>query len=782
VYEQICQAVGFAHSQNIIHRDLKPANIMLGAFGEVQVMDWGIAKELRSAVPEKITPTAIAQDLGAEKLTKAGAVMGTIAYTPEEQARGETVDTRDLGAEELTMAGAVMGTPAYMAPEQARGEPVDTRADVFALGGILCNMLTGRVVHGGKSALESIQKAATGEVSETLIRLDHCGADPELITIARKCLAPERDSRPADGQVVAKLIADYRQGVEQRLHQAETEKAAALVREAEQRKRRRQIFKWAGAVVAVLVFGIAGTTVGMVRASNAAEEERIAKIKANNAAEEERIAKNKAENRLKLIRSVINQFTNDLPSLGANLPLSAGLRQELLDLSTKLVKSFSDQNDLNDTYDYGIHALTMREVTDLIKKEDFSTARQKALSARDGFQRILDSKPELMDRSRCNLAVAESQLGRIAKFTKNNADAERHFKKALDISRDVVQNPHGDMPEVDRDRDFAAALMLYGWLEVWLKRYEYSRLKLSEASALFEKHLKDGSDRGKRELLLLNWCRCQEHLADLETEIARMEADEQKALEHRKKVVHYYESIIHRLEEDIKAFPKSVGLRVELARYAEFLGKYYQDNRLGRPQSIKYFDTAVHNRRKLWDTKETSELSNDLGFNYYRLGTLADREKQPELAQKYYKRSLPFWTLRVHELEEKEEPADSKKMIDSKILLMLVQGRVGMHIETARTAAELLALSRKANAPKAKHDYTTQSAIGFGFCAVAFPLGSPERIEFFKKAMLSLRLATEFGYRDWEYLENDEDFDPMREWPEFQKAIDEWKVQYSKKK
>ncbi len=51
-----------------------------------------------------------------------------------------------------------------------------------------------------------------------------------------------------------------------------------------------------------------------------------------------------------------------------------------------------------------------------------------------------------------------------------------------------------------------------------------------------------------------------------------------------------------------------------------------------------------------------------------------------------------------------------------------------------------------------------------------------------KKAMISLRLAVEYGWRDWEYLENDEDFDPLREWPEFQKAIDEWKVQYAKKR
>jgi len=108
VFQKACEAVAFAHSQGVIHRDLKPENIMVGSFGEVLVMDWGVAKVLSVAAPES----------------------WPAGQSPE--ACG-------------TQYGAVLGTPAYMAPEQARGQTdqIDQRADVYALGGILHFLLTG---------------------------------------------------------------------------------------------------------------------------------------------------------------------------------------------------------------------------------------------------------------------------------------------------------------------------------------------------------------------------------------------------------------------------------------------------------------------------------------------------------------------------------------------------------------------------------------------------------------------------------------------------------------
>jgi serine/threonine protein kinase len=109
VFERICDAVAFAHAHGVIHRDLKPQNVMVGPFGEVLVLDWGVAKVL--ADPEPAAPSVI-----------------------DRPSRPEV----DLEAATLTAAGTVLGTPGYMAPEQARGESaVGAAADVYALGALL---------------------------------------------------------------------------------------------------------------------------------------------------------------------------------------------------------------------------------------------------------------------------------------------------------------------------------------------------------------------------------------------------------------------------------------------------------------------------------------------------------------------------------------------------------------------------------------------------------------------------------------------------------------------
>lgn len=131
----VCDAVGYAHSRGVVHRDLKPDNIMVGAHGEVLVLDWGLAKVLDA--PQEPAPS----------------------NTPK------TIQTRrSIAGAYQTQEGQLAGTPAYMAPEQACGqvEQIDVRTDVYALGAILYEILKGRAPYIGHDAEEILAQVRSG--------------------------------------------------------------------------------------------------------------------------------------------------------------------------------------------------------------------------------------------------------------------------------------------------------------------------------------------------------------------------------------------------------------------------------------------------------------------------------------------------------------------------------------------------------------------------------------------------------------------------------------------
>jgi serine/threonine protein kinase len=147
IFERICESVAFAHANGVIHRDLKPSNVMIGAFGEVLVMDWGIAKvrERDGAGPAAAGAPAAAMPAG------------------------ESGDTR---------AGSVLGTPGYMAPEQAQGRSdlVDERADIYALGAVLRFLLDdGRPVPRRLSAI--VSRAIASDPAQRYARVEALAED-----------------------------------------------------------------------------------------------------------------------------------------------------------------------------------------------------------------------------------------------------------------------------------------------------------------------------------------------------------------------------------------------------------------------------------------------------------------------------------------------------------------------------------------------------------------------------------------------------------------------------
>ncbi len=221
---QVAQTLAYAHAKGVIHRDLKPANIMVGAFGEVQVMDWGLAKVLSEG--------GIADEEQASRAHRPAGVEPTVIRTARSGSAGVGSDTE---------AGSLLGTPAYMPPEQANGDVanLDRRADVFGLGAILCEVLTGKPPYVGRSGEEVRRKAANGDLADARARLAACGADAELTALTIDCLSPEAIDRPRDAQAVASALTAYLDGVQERLRRAELERAAAEARAAEEVNTRR---------------------------------------------------------------------------------------------------------------------------------------------------------------------------------------------------------------------------------------------------------------------------------------------------------------------------------------------------------------------------------------------------------------------------------------------------------------------------------------------------------------------------------------------------------------
>jgi tetratricopeptide (TPR) repeat protein len=242
VFEQVCQTVAYAHSQGIIHRDLKPVNVMVGAFGEVQVMDWGLAKTIRI-------------DNGSQTARDSAETRPALSQGEPPPAAGEfTVDWGSGTPDERTVAGQVLGTLAYMPPEQANGrlDQLDERADVFGLGALLCEVLTGQPPYTARNTTELLRRARAGDLADAFARLDHCGADAALVALAKAYLAPDPSARPRDAQVVAGQVTAYLNSVQEQLRQAEVGRAAAQARAGAERNKRR----WQLALAGVLVLSL----------------------------------------------------------------------------------------------------------------------------------------------------------------------------------------------------------------------------------------------------------------------------------------------------------------------------------------------------------------------------------------------------------------------------------------------------------------------------------------------------------------------------------------------
>ena len=218
VATQVAGALEYAHARGIIHRDLKPANIMLTAGGAVKVLDFGLAK---SAVLASAGPAS---------------EQATLAPDP-------------------TIAGAVLGTPHYMSPEQARGEPVDARADVWAFGCVLYEMLAGRRAFDGRTATDVLAAVIKDEPGWAALPPS---TPQDVRGLLHRCLEKDAGERPAGMAAVSGALAAFATGAPESGGAPATRAATSSPAWAVAATRRRRQVTAAALIVATLALVAAG--------------------------------------------------------------------------------------------------------------------------------------------------------------------------------------------------------------------------------------------------------------------------------------------------------------------------------------------------------------------------------------------------------------------------------------------------------------------------------------------------------------------------------------------
>ena len=174
----VADAIAYAHDEGVIHRDLKPSNVLVGAFGETVVIDWGLARELDRPADDVLASDDDAMD-----------------SAPSSQ---------------LTVAGRTIGTPCYMPPEQARGEPVDASADVYALGAMMHHVFSGEPPYAeipSERVLASVLAGPPRRLSALVPELP-----PELATLVEKAMARAPRDRYASAEDLARELKRYAAG------------------------------------------------------------------------------------------------------------------------------------------------------------------------------------------------------------------------------------------------------------------------------------------------------------------------------------------------------------------------------------------------------------------------------------------------------------------------------------------------------------------------------------------------------------------------------------------
>jgi serine/threonine protein kinase len=696
----VCNAVAYAHSRGVIHRDLKGQNVVLGDFGEVVVLDWGLAKLVDR--PEQTLTPAVAVE--------------------KEAGRGET------------LAGQALGTPAYMAPEQAEGrwDVVDRRSDVYGLGAILYEVLTGQPPFDGIDTSEILRRVVHEHPARP--RSLDPAAPPALEAVCLKALAKQ----PKDRYGSARELAD-----EVRRHLAD-EPVTAYSEPLNQRAGRwaRRHKPLVASAAALLVAAVLGLTVGTILLGQAnARTEAQRRI---------------AETNFRKARQAVDEyFTKISESRLLNVPGLQPLRKDLLESARKYYEEFlkdrgNDRTVRADAAEawYRLGYLTMQ----LGSPAEAAPSLEKAAAMYEMLARDHPDEP----RYPYKLAMSLNDLGITQAARGQNAEAAQSHRRAMEIREQIVR-AHPTVAEYRKE-------LAIGYANVSNRLFESGRLEgaldaARRSQAIYESLLREHPDVADYRHRLTG---TYGGLAMMLHEMGRVP----ESLEMHRRAIAMREALV-------REHPVDLEFRSGLAGAYADLGfvQYRLTGELAEALA------AMHRAREIVDGLARDNPTvvgyrSQLGWVHNHIGRIQEALDRPDEARTSHEQARAIRESLVR--EQPDVPWHRNALAYSLYYLGRLERDAGREAEAVRHLERSRALWEELSELESIDPYNR--ACIESLCSELAGVGkttlSPEDLErrrrYADRAVASLRAATAGGYHNPDMIEGDSDFDAVRDREDFQ--------------